>query len=382
MTEKKCHEEGRHALNELSEFLANAQRKDIELSSDTLDLIAQLTSKIALCIEGRSTYERTDETEAAEAEIRRSLEKLYNKGTCAFYGKTINRLRTWCQSRGLRMYQLSNEQLQAYTETLQNRFSEQQICEQMSNLRYLYDSLVKGGFCVRNPVTSKRKSPSASEMAPLKSDDVQMLFTSLPTGVSTRRTRAMNLRDRAIIGAIFYAFVPLEILRKLRVGDYITDGKMRFLRARPSKKSHSIPLHPSASTYIDEYLAVTNFADNPKAVLFPATTGWRLSAQTMTTQSMSKALRSAGKRIGITNVTSKQLRLAGVTALLNSNWIGEEREKLMEHYKKGRTSNYPFLSHDTSHLGRLFDISPDISAPLRDFAKKTGIFSLLDEGTR
>jgi site-specific recombinase XerC len=65
----------------------------------------------------------------------------------------------------------------------------------------------------------------------------------------------VGLRDRAVIGAMTYAFARIGAVVSMRVEDYFANGKRWWVRLHEKgSKRHEMPAHHKLEAFLDEYI--------------------------------------------------------------------------------------------------------------------------------
>jgi integrase len=102
---------------------------------------------------------------------------------------------------------------------------------------------------VRGPryVVKKGKTPV------LNAEEVRALLDCIDISTLT------GLRDRALIGTMAYTFARVNAVISMKVKDYFTQGRRRWIRLHEKGgKEHEVPCHHVLEKYHDEYLAAAN----------------------------------------------------------------------------------------------------------------------------
>jgi integrase len=80
-----------------------------------------------------------------------------------------------------------------------------------------------------------------------------------------------NLRDRAIIAVLGYAWAPLNAVLAMRVRDYYWSGDCRWVRLVDRGTERRELAARRLQEYMDEYLAAAGIEDEPDSPLFRST---------------------------------------------------------------------------------------------------------------
>jgi site-specific recombinase XerC len=110
-----------------------------------------------------------------------------------------------------------------------------------------------------------------------------------------------GVRDRAIIGLMVYAGVPVDALIRMRVCDYYCISGVWWVRFLENgvERNTLIKKHSRLETFMNEYLAVSGIAKEPPSPLFRTIVRWgtRFSSNPMTYGYTIKIIRSIIARI-------------------------------------------------------------------------------------
>ena len=83
----------------------------------------------------------------------------------------------------------------------------------------------------------------------------------------------VELRDRALIAAMFFTFARVGAVVAMSVEDYYPQGKRYWLRLHEKNgKEHTMPAHHTLEEYLDAYLHAAGIADDQKSPLFRTAT--------------------------------------------------------------------------------------------------------------
>ena len=87
-------------------------------------------------------------------------------------------------------------------------------------------------------------STAASGKTPVRSrEDARKLFASIPIARKDRTPDLLGLRNRALIGTLFYSFARIGTTLAMRVEDFFPNGKRWHLRLHEKGgKCHEMPV--------------------------------------------------------------------------------------------------------------------------------------------
>src|SRR6185437_13319831 len=104
----------------------------------------------------------------------------------------------------------------------------------------------------------------------LDAEQTRALLDSIPTdrvvglrddGEEIREPDVVGLRDRALIGAMFFTFARVGAVVSMTVEDYYPQGKRSWLRLHEKGgKEHAMPAHHTLEEYLDAYVSAAGIA--------------------------------------------------------------------------------------------------------------------------
>ena len=184
--------------------------------------------------------------------------QIRNSNTRAAYAKAVTRFLTWCDERGLELYQISPVAVGIYVEELQGVYRAPTIKQHLAAIRGLFDWLVLGQVVSWNPAVTVRGPTHVVKRGKtpvLQPDEVRLLLDSIDTSA------VGGLRDRALLGVMVYSFARVSAVVSMNVNDYYQQGKRWWLRLREKGgKEHALPVHHKGEEYLDNYLDAAGIA--------------------------------------------------------------------------------------------------------------------------
>jgi len=214
--------------------------------------------------------------DAGEHATRRFLEffaaSIRNKNTGMAYLHAVGRIFAWCERH--RVGQLADIEplhIAAYIEQLQASFEKPTVKQHLAAIRMLFDWLVTGHIVAVNPATSVRGPKHVVKRGTtpvLTADQARALIESVDTSTVVR------LRDRALIGAMTYAFARIGAVVVMRVDDYFANGKRWWVRLHEKGgKRHEMPAHDKLEAFLDEYIKAAGVGGEGTSPLFRSAIG-------------------------------------------------------------------------------------------------------------
>ena len=177
--------------------------------------------------------------------------ELVGENTRRAYGRAVRRFFAWCQASGLDIKHVHPSDVARYFREAHPGAPASKRQERAA-IRRLFDWLVKDQVLPFNPASSvrlKRYSVRTGKTPILDNADMKRLLESIETDTIS------GLRDRALIGAMFYTLCRVGALVKIQAGDDYHHGRRSFLRLRErGGKEIEAPVHHALQGLLDAYL--------------------------------------------------------------------------------------------------------------------------------
>ena len=168
-----------------------------------------------------------------------------NRNTRSAYARAIGSFCSWCDERGLELTTVTPVAVAAYIEQHAGAIATRK--QHLAAIRHLFDYLVTGHVIETNPahavrgpkhVVRKGKTPV------LAGADARRLLSSIEV------TTIGGLRDRALLGVMFYSFARVSAVVGMNVEDYYPNGRRFWIRLHEKGgKFHEVPAHHKAETH-------------------------------------------------------------------------------------------------------------------------------------
>ena len=286
---------------------------------------------------GPAAAERTAEFFAA---------RLRNPNTRAAYAQAAARFLTWCDERGLELYQISPVAVGIYVEELQGVYRAPTIKQHLAAIRRLFDWLVVGQVVSWNPastVPGPTHGVKRGKTPVLQPDEVRLLLDSIDTSA------VGGLRDRALLGVMVYSFARVSAVVSMNVDDYYQQGKRWWLRLREKGgKEHALPVHHKGEKYLDDYLAAGGIAAERGSPLWRSLTRTRELGQRR--MSRVDVFRMVKRRVQAAELGSAvnchTFRASGITAYLLNGGTLERAQAIAGHESPRTTQLYDRTADD------------------------------------
>ncbi len=157
-------------------------------------------------------------------------------------------------------------------------------------------------------------------------------------------TTVIGLRDRALIGLMFYSFARIGAAIGTRVEDVYPQNRRLWVRLHEKgAKQHAMPCHHNLETYLHEYIDGAGLAGDPKAVLFQTysrATG-RLTGNPLPQANAYAMIQRRARAAEITTkIGNHTFRATGVTAYLKNGGTLERAAQMANHASTRTTQLY------------------------------------------
>src|ERR1700746_752227 len=189
-----------------------------------------------------------------------------NRNTRMAYARAVKQFFDWCEERRLKLGDIEAISVATYIEQLATTASKPTVKQHLAAIRQLFDYLTTGGILEVNPaafVRGPRYVVKRGKTPVLSSEEARKLLDSIETNT------LIGLRDRALIGTMFYSFARVGATITMKVGDYFQHRKRWWLRLHEKVgKRHEVPCHPSLEESINAWLSAAGIARDKKGPLF------------------------------------------------------------------------------------------------------------------
>lgn len=270
-----------------------------------------------------------------------------NPNTRKAYAKAAGDFAAWCEHHGLEhLRHVQPIHVAAYIEELQQRIAAPSVKVQLAAIRMLFDWLVLGQIVPTNPasvVRGPKYSVKKGKTPILSADEARTLLDSI---VIHRHAlpRIGGLRDRAMIALLTYTFSRVGAAVAMRVEDVYTEARRTWVRLHEKGgKRHEMPCHHKLETFLEEYIAAAEIADDPKGWLFRTTEGQSgvLTDRPMRQADVYRMIRRRAGDAGIaTKIGCHTFRATGITEYLRNGGKLEIAQQMANHESARTTGLY------------------------------------------
>lgn len=192
--------------------------------------------------------------------------QIRNPNTRAAYVHATRQFLAWADDVGVKLADLQPVHVAAYIEQLGRARSAPTVKQHLAALRHLFDYLVVGQILPTNPaavVRGPKHSVREGKTPILAADEAHRLFATFDP------TRLGDLRDRALLGVMVYAFARVSAAVKLRVRDYTRQGARAWLLLNEKGgKQTQVPVHHQAAEYLETYRDAAGLSEQREMPLF------------------------------------------------------------------------------------------------------------------
>ena len=283
---------------------------------------------------------------AAERMVEFFAARIRNANTRAAYAKAVTMFLTWCDERGLELYQISPVAVGIYVEELQGVYRAPTIKQHLAAIRGLFDWLVLGQVVSWNPAATVRGPThivKRGKTPVLQPEEVRLLLNSIDTST------VGGLRDRALVGVMIYSFARVSAVVNMNVEDYYQQGKRWWLRLREKGgKEHALPVHHKGEEYLDVYLETAGIAADRGTPLWRSLTRTReLGERRMSRVDVFRMIKRRVKAAELGAAANcHTFRASGITAYLLNGGTLERAQAIAGHESPRTTQLYDRTADD------------------------------------
>lgn len=281
---------------------------------------------------------------AGEETSRRFMEfflvSVRNPNTRDAYAQAIKQFLGWCEGRGLQFTNISPLAMAAYVE--EHRGSAPTINQHLSAIRSLFEWMVVGGILSSNPAAELRRVKHRVKIGktPVLSDEE---MRSLLGAIDV--SHVVGLRDRALIGTMFFSFARISAVLGMQVKDYFAKGGRRcWLRLHEKGgKYHEVPAHHKIEEFLDAYLEAAGLREAKEMPLFRSTRGRsrQLTERELGRRDAWAMIKRRAKDAGVSGeICNHSLRGSGITNYLNNGGSRDNAQRLAAHEDVRTTALY------------------------------------------
>jgi site-specific recombinase XerD len=265
-----------------------------------------------------------------------------NVHTRRAYGRAVANFLTWCEGRGVTsLAGVQPLHVAAYIEGLSQTRSAPTAKQHLAAIRHLFDWLVIGQIVPLNPAASVR-GPSHSvrrgKTPVLDPQEARRLLDAIDV------SKAVGLRDRALIGLMVFSFARIGAALSMKVEDAYVQNRRLWVRLHEKGgKVHEMPCHHALEVYLHAYIDGCGLAAESKGPLFRTIARGR-GGLTTTPLPQANAYAMIGRRAAAAGVETKignhTFRATGITAYLKNGGTLENAAAMANHASTRTTQLY------------------------------------------
>lgn len=263
-----------------------------------------------------------------------------NAHTRRAYGRGIRRFCDWCGQVGIaQLRQVDARILSIYIE--QHPCSAATIHQEMAALSMFFDWMMEKHHFEQNPccqVKRPRLAYTEGKTPVLETEEARELLDSIDT------SHVIGLRDRAMMGVMFFTFARIGAVVKLQVRDYAPQGKRYFLHLKEKgSKARKIPVHHILEEYLDAYLDAGALLEQPDTPMFRSTRGRsrRLTERAIKEGSALRMVKRRAKDAALQgNFCNHSFRATGITNYLTNQGSRDRAQYIAGHADVRTTALY------------------------------------------
>lgn len=259
----------------------------------------------------------------------------------AYFRNALAFLR-WCEDRGIRsLRDIRPVTVAAYIESLGQSHARPTVKQHLATIRMLFDWLVTGQVVPANPahaVRGPKHVVTRGKTPVLSAEETRALFESI--GAAS----LIDLRDRALLAAMFFTFARVGAVVAMAVEDYYPQGKRMWLRLQEKGgKQHEMPAHHTLEEFLDAYVQAAGLGTDRKGPLFRSATrrGEALTPGPMSPADVWRMIRRRAAKAGIrTPIGCHSFRATGITNYLEHAGTLEKAQQMAAHSSPRTTKLY------------------------------------------
>ncbi|NEQ48678.1 MAG: tyrosine-type recombinase/integrase [Leptolyngbya sp. SIO3F4] len=211
----------------------------------------------------------------------------------------------------------------------------------LAAIRKFFAWLVAGGILRDNPTAEVKgvKHRVKQGKTPVLSDEeMKDLFDSFDV------SHVVGLRDRALVGVMFYSFARVGAVLAMDVSDYFQKKRRAWFRLHEKGgKYHEVPAHHTVQEFLDEYLDVAGIRDEAISPLFRTTRGKsrKLTRNRMQPQEALAMVKRRALDAGVNpDACNHSFRASGITNYLRHGGSRDNAQKIACHEDIRTTALY------------------------------------------
>jgi integrase len=265
-----------------------------------------------------------------------------NRHTRRAYARACARFFAWAEAHGLALATVRPVHVAAWVEALQATHAAPGVKQQLAAVRMLFDWLVVGQIVPANPaaaVRGPRHVVRTGKTPVLGASEWRRLIDGIPTAT------VRDLRDRALIATLTYAFARIGAALAMRVEDVQPQGAGWAIRLHEKGgKPHRMPCHHALAEALLAYIEAAGIAGDRKGFLFRTArghAGTTLAARPMTQPDAWRMVRRRAAAAGIlAPIGNHTFRATGITAYLANGGTLEHAQAMAAHESPRTTKLY------------------------------------------
>ena len=281
-------------------------------------------------------------TNASYSFIEFFTNSLANDNTREAYARACYRFLEWCDGAGFTLETIHPVAVGAYFK--QHPLSAPSVKQHLAAVKGLFDWFVVQGVVSYNPAASV-KGPKYSirkgKTPVLTPEETKQLLESVAGN------KVKDLRDKAMLGVLFYAWVRVSALVNLDLKDYRHIGRRSYLRLKEKGgKTPELPVHHMAQEYLDRYLAGAGIdPDDPEQRKLPLFRSlnrkYQLTETRLSRIDVFRMIRKRAEQAGISSeICVHSARATGITTYLSSGGSIEGAQDIADHADPRTTRLY------------------------------------------
>lgn len=269
------------------------------------------------------------------------LANIRNENTRRTYSSVVKDFFEWCEVRGMTLQTIEPIAVAAYIEWISATHSKPSVKLHLSAIRGLFDHLVVNQIIPFNPaapVRGPRYSIKIGKTPVLDAEQTRLLLDSIDT------SNLVGLRDRAIIGTMFFTFARVGAVVKLKVSDLVCTGRRFWLQLDEKRgRQNRVPIHHALESMVIEYMEAAEIIEDKNGFLFRAATGKtrKLTTKPILKTHVLRMIKRRARQAGLPGTIScHTFRASGITQYLGNSGSLEVAQSIAGHESPRTTKIY------------------------------------------
>ena len=263
--------------------------------------------------------------------------KIRNPHTRAAYLRAVRRFLNWAEKHEMELARITPGMVGRYFDELPVSTPSKKL--HLAAIRSFLDVLVTRHVMILNPahsVRTERYSVAEGKTPEISVDESRGLLRSIEL------RSIIDLRDRALLGALIYTAARAGAIAKLRLKDFVADGS-HLLLSEKGGKARVMPLRHDLRVWLQEYIFASGLDSEPRdsALFRTHNAGGKVSKNGMNGVDVCRMVKRRLKAAGLSSrISPHSFRSCTATDLLLQGVPLEDVQHLLNHADSRVTKLY------------------------------------------